>query len=390
MDLSRTKEETLSEDESSELLRNYIFEDDLDKINELIKDGIAIDSDFWKTPIVELRGYFYGSPLMYALLEGDSNRLLIMEKLIDAGADVFIEDRNGRSLAMKLVTEKDDYAAKMMLMLIKKGIDINRRRENEPFCLLHLSAFFCRYEMTKVLVESGANVNLISKDGDTPLDLAAVSAENKVEVIEILVEHGADFKSICVYKERLFHVVLEAGGSFKLVKFLLDRGVDTNSLGEQGNRPIHLAVTKSSLKTVKLLCMSGSLSSINSINKKGESPLFLAASSGRVDVVKFFIESGVGVDIDSTKRLVYDNSGFSLNPYEIMQIKARIDLAEHTIEKAKKIIELGSFNTVNNNLKFFNIVPLRVKKANVKDDSELLDYVLVDSTELDNVLLKDL
>jgi ankyrin repeat protein len=63
------------------------------------------------------------------------------------------------------------------------------------------------YEIAKLLIEKGANVNSTQSDGSTPLHLAIYSI--KYEIIELLVQKGADLNSKDEYGSTPLDIALQ-------------------------------------------------------------------------------------------------------------------------------------------------------------------------------------
>ena len=63
---------------------------------------------------------------------------------------------------------------------------------------LHIAAIFSRYEIAKLLISKGADVNARNDDGFTPLHQAAYSfteGPQKIRTIELLISKGANVNS---------------------------------------------------------------------------------------------------------------------------------------------------------------------------------------------------
>ena len=78
--------------------------------------------------------------------------------------------------------------------MINNGQDVNARSESGNTPLHYATAFLKpKLEIVKLLVENGADVNARNDHAATPLHNAAFSPHGKmVEVVQYLVEHGAD------------------------------------------------------------------------------------------------------------------------------------------------------------------------------------------------------
>ena len=86
----------------------------------------------------------------------------------------------------------------MILCLLcdpKTKIDIVSPTRGTP---LHLAAIFSHYEIAKLLISKGADVNARNDDGFTPLHQAAYSfstGPQKIRTIELLIAKGANVNS---------------------------------------------------------------------------------------------------------------------------------------------------------------------------------------------------
>jgi ankyrin repeat protein len=78
--------------------------------------------------------------------------------------------------------------------LISKGIDVNSRDVFGDNAGLHWAASLGLAEMARLLIDSGADVNIRNEEGYTPLHWAA--GEGQKELVVILIVHGADVNAL--------------------------------------------------------------------------------------------------------------------------------------------------------------------------------------------------
>jgi ankyrin repeat protein len=101
--------------------------------------------------------------------------------------------------------EHEDLISKINLAITNNNNDlfnaILRRRPNLNLCTREITPplfnaiFFGNYELTRLLIENGANVNLQDHCGTTPLHCAVRAvAGNKEQIIQLLLDNGADLK----------------------------------------------------------------------------------------------------------------------------------------------------------------------------------------------------
>ena len=113
--------------------------------------------------------------------------------LIDGGALVNGRDRNGVTVFHSLISVLSDD---MVLFLIKCGANVNEVRLENGTAPLHCLTYNPNCSVARILIEAGADVNLISDHG-TPLDMCLYLKETSVpnprldEFINLLNEHGA-------------------------------------------------------------------------------------------------------------------------------------------------------------------------------------------------------
>jgi ankyrin repeat protein len=81
-------------------------------------------------------------------------------------------------------------------------------------------------EIARLLVNSGANVNVPDDEGETPLHAAARSGYR--DIAELLVESGASLDVRNMYQQTSLHLACR-NGKLDVSRFLIDRGSDINS-----------------------------------------------------------------------------------------------------------------------------------------------------------------
>lgn len=101
--------------------------------------------------------------------------------LIDNGVDMLDFDDEGVSIFdLSIMYNNLD----MFNFLIEKGIDINKTTRRSGFTALMSAACYGRVEITKILVEKGANQNAIDIKGFTAVDFARKM--NKKSILALL------------------------------------------------------------------------------------------------------------------------------------------------------------------------------------------------------------
>ncbi len=101
----------------------------------------------------------------------------------------------------------------------------------------------------KLLLASGANVNIQDKEGWTPLHL--ISYFNHARMIPLLFAYGADLNTKTNRDQTALHLAL-AECNVTIVKQLLEAGAEVNAQDENLVTPLHVAVSTELLDSVAL------------------------------------------------------------------------------------------------------------------------------------------
>jgi ankyrin repeat protein/ribosomal protein L40E len=156
--------------------------------------------------------------------------------------------------------------------LLARGADPNAiRLGTTP---LHIAAGHGRFDIVKILVENGANVNVKDLMGFTPLHSAILG--NHLAIVKFLIENGADVNAKvenCLTKWNWctsLHLAAFAGDP-NIIRFLIDRGADLNAKDGAGLTPLHIAARYGHPSVVELLIHHGA--DVNAKSNTGSTPL---------------------------------------------------------------------------------------------------------------------
>ena len=138
---------------------------------------------------------------------------------------------------------------------IKNGVDVNLRYLDN-LTLLFWAIISEQIEITRILIDSGADINVKAEDIEefTPLHLAAY--KNQKEIMKILIDSGADINAKDKGGETLLHRAAYDNQK-EIMKILIDRGADINAMGRDSLIPIHMAIINNQWEAVNLLIRSG-------------------------------------------------------------------------------------------------------------------------------------
>ncbi|KAK2764529.1 Transient receptor putative cation channel sub A member 1 [Arachnomyces sp. PD_36] len=174
--------------------------------------------------------------------------------------------------------------------------DMSIIRNGAGFTPLHLAADQGMVNMTKLLLDSEADISLRSKMGDTPLHRAAKNGD--LEVVRLFLDYmssSTDPKtSILNAKDSYGNtpIMIAAQASQRpIVDFLLSQGADTTIQKEPGRTLLHTASSLGFPREIETLLTSHP-DAINSLDRWGNAPLHLACASKSIDSMKVLLDAG--------------------------------------------------------------------------------------------------
>jgi ankyrin repeat protein/preprotein translocase subunit SecA len=196
---------------------------------------------------------------------------IVVELLLIRGADLSIRDIHGktpRTLAIAQRTHLGDPARDAVLEKVKamaqsirswpllnylagKGAQYINERDSKGNTALHYATNLNKPDIVQWLLDHGADIEAIDADHYTPLHLAAV--EGYVAIVKILLEHGADIKA---RERREWATPLHMAGLLghqAAVQLLLDHGADATAQSKTGRIPLYFAVENGHSEVASLL-----------------------------------------------------------------------------------------------------------------------------------------
>nr|XP_033801341.1 protein TANC1 isoform X2 [Geotrypetes seraphini] len=155
--------------------------------------------------------------------------------------------------------------------------------------------------------------------------LTAASGRGKLEVCQLLLEHGAAVSKPNRRGVGSFFCAVRQG-HWQIARLLLENGCDVNMSDKQGRTPLMVASCEGHLSTVEFLLSEGA--AIESLDKEGLSSLSWACLKGHRLVVQRLVERGA--TIDQT-----DKNGRT--PLDLAAFYGDADIVQYLVEKGAMI-----------------------------------------------------
>lgn len=229
------------------------------------------------------------TPLHTAAEDGCS--LAIVRFLLVAGADCSLRCHGSQCTALELASAKGHLD--VVHELLKAGADVNAVCPHDALLGLHsfsertqpdtgLSPLQCAAKhghlaVVEALLAAGADASFRSASPPchSALDLAVAS--RKVDIVQALIDSGADVRSANFHGSTALHEAAEFDAASS-VAALVEAGADLEAETESGATPLLCSVSLNALSATAQLLKLGA--NINAQDKKDNTPLHKAAGIG--------------------------------------------------------------------------------------------------------------
>jgi uncharacterized protein len=140
---------------------------------------------------------------------------------------------------------------------LRENAGLARQWAHDGWTPLHLAAFFGHPTTAAMLLEKGADLMAISRNGEANLPINAAAAgrrvDRHVEIVRLLIERGCPVDGRG--SDRGHTALHEAAynGDIELVRFLLDRGADPSLRTGDGQTALDVARDQHKHEVVRLL-----------------------------------------------------------------------------------------------------------------------------------------
>ncbi len=244
---------------------------DVDRLRQLLSKRPALDE-------LDESG---ATPLHAAV---ESRQMACVRLLVEAGADRGVRDGQGRTaadIARKITDQRS--RADILLCLVGNSCQGMGQKPSGPMpWSLEHTVNHRQDNVTKMLLDLGANPNAPGAGGTTPLADAAL--KGNLDAVRALLAHGARADTVSPAGTQPIHDAA-LGGSAEVIRELVSRGADVNArTRDEGQTPLHMAASMGRMKAVEVLVTLGA--DRQSKDKQGRTPLVAAERAGMMEAVE--------------------------------------------------------------------------------------------------------
>ncbi|KAJ3478545.1 hypothetical protein NLG97_g8552 [Lecanicillium saksenae] len=239
-------------------------------------------------------------PIIAAVTSGNLDMATL---LLEAGVDLYTVGADGRDVFVWAFDEGNNPA--LLEMLLSRGARTkgrypgsSRQRQNELNDCLSTVVFRGWYNVVKMLLDEGADVNSREFPTSNPLLIDAIR-ERHFDMAELFIQRGADVNarspdgcSALHYTSKKEHL--------PLVKALLAAGADVSATNDADNQPLRWVECAA---IAKLLVENGA--DCNYDDGANDNALKTAVDCRRIDVARVLLEAGAHVSEPGGSDLLY-------------------------------------------------------------------------------------
>lgn len=224
---------------------------------------------------------------------GTSNTLELYQYLESLKINPNAIGKNGENVLHSIV--RKEKQTEIIKYFLSKGVDVNKSDVdgNTPF--INAASANSDFETVNLVFTKIKDINHKNKKGVSALAFAVKN--NTSEIVKLLIEKGADVKTIDNEGKNLATYLIQSYNSKKLddfqvkIKILQEKGFDITTPQKNGNTLYHLAVAKNELSLVQFL--EKFKLDINAKDSEGMTALHKAALIAQDDILlKYLLNIG--------------------------------------------------------------------------------------------------
>ena len=187
-------------------------------------------------------GGSYGFPIVAALCR---NHFQVAELLLELGGRVDIRDVREETVLHKTIDRHDHCATGAVRLLLKYGADINAKRD-DLWTPLHLALHSRKLKAARILLNHHANVNARTNDGQAPLHLLSKwepcqDEDDAPDIAHQLLECGANVNEKDNDNATPLHLA-SYHQRVEIVRVLLDHGANIDMEDDLGKTALQIAI----------------------------------------------------------------------------------------------------------------------------------------------------
>uniref|UniRef100_A0A0N5CBQ3 ANK_REP_REGION domain-containing protein n=1 Tax=Strongyloides papillosus TaxID=174720 RepID=A0A0N5CBQ3_STREA len=224
-------------------------------------------------------------PLHYAAATGS---LECVEEFMDESLNLPVSIRDIYGNTPLMLACGNNYASEVIRCLSnKKSVSVTSRN-GHGMSPLHIAVLANNINGVKILLEEcKISTEIYDEDARTPLHYAAQNG--RVEIVELLLEHGARYNAVDAYRATPAHYAAEI--SWPILRSLFIKSGHSDMIDKEGRTPFMWGVVSGNEETVLNMLRNFNIPRNGKDNQKSTA-LHLAALTGNSSMCKMLIQQG--------------------------------------------------------------------------------------------------
>jgi ankyrin repeat protein len=229
-------------------------------------------------------------------------RVSALRLLLEAGADAGAADEDGKQL-LHLAVAGGAEAVRVLVECCGSAVQLDAL-DAQGQTALHLAAIYeGKADVARVLLDTGARIDIVNKAGHMPLHRA--SFQGRADVVDALLERrraSCDANSACAGSSGLTSLHLAATrGHVDVVRALIAGGANVDVVDAQGICALAYCAVKGHAAVAKALLDANARADI-AAGANQMTPLHLASSNGHEDVVRVLVADSANATAKATTK----------------------------------------------------------------------------------------
>ena len=230
-----------------------------------------------------------GASALHLAAKNGAKSLETIKCLLSHKVEIDIEDNNGETPLMSACSIDDNLV--IVNGLLELGADINKVNKDGASAL-HFAAKFASTGTIESLLDHGISVNVTDNANKTPL-MWACSHNNTLDKIIFLASKGAEMSRVSSDGRNCLHFAA-ANSDENVLKYLIEQGISINTFTEDKRTPLSMACEYNKVNSFDALIKLGA--DVNAKMYDGCNILHVAARFSDADMIKYLVDYGLSVN----------------------------------------------------------------------------------------------
>ncbi|XP_067661916.1 putative ankyrin repeat protein RF_0381 [Haliotis asinina] len=215
----------------------------------------------------------------------------VVELLLSKRADGSLRYYNHINMLLSACREGDVEVVKFVLSQNIVDVDSRGHRKKTPVLL---AAEYGHKEVVELLVENGADLSLAYASGSNSLHVAC--SRGRLKVVKYIISQNIVDINCRGLGKKTAAMFAAACGHKEVVELLFENGADLSLACGTGSNILHSACSRGRLEVVKYI-LSQNIVDINSRGGSKKTPAMTAAQYGHKEVVELLVENGADLSL---------------------------------------------------------------------------------------------